>query len=245
MPCTYGYQKLRRISRCLGSILAGNVSSAAAEACNDQLDPIAISALRRLSCSAVLGGHFGPFLLRSLQKRLQDVVRLHGHERPWLRLCRAPLNLECERCIVLMRHPVARMISHFSFFAPQSNIHLGIDQFMKSNGVAALLKHTGNNAGTTILRTDEEQNWPVEHILTQSRHCFWGHLEKLDSFLALLEKNIPGFRSLYPHEKVRQPDPMQDRIFADLNSSDLVHRALAKDFILFGYSAYKHLDQTS
>eukprot|EP00890_Picochlorum_soloecismus_P003385 jgi/Picsp_1/4047/NSC_01558-R1_---NA--- len=201
MECSkLGYKKAR-LARCLVTKSSVPAATLAVE-------------LRRLSCAKIIGFHFGPFALDHVYHAIvNDLVNTKifaHHPRPCTNLC-----LEKQTCIVLLRDPYSRLVSHYYHFMYKNQ---SFQEDVKENGVRAVWQSSGEEPYMNILANDINKH-TLEDVLVFLDRCHVGTYERREEFLGYLSAQYQGLH-IRPDTHLQADDrterTLQDNEFAKM-----------------------------
>lgn len=165
----------------------------------------------------IIGFHFGPFALDHVYQAIINDLAMSkifaNHSGPCTNLF-----LEQQTCIVLLRDPYSRLVSHYYHFLYKNQ---SLQDDVKENGARAVWQSTGEEAYFNILANDINKH-SLEDVLAFLDRCHVGTYERREEFLGYLSTLYQGLQ--IRSDTHLQADERTERTLQDVEFAKMVFK---------------------
>lgn len=184
----------------------------------------------------VIGFHIGPFALDHVYKAtINDLVGtkiFFNRAEPCTNL-----HLEQQTCIVLLRDPYSRLVSHYYHFSYKNQ---SFQEIVKKNGVSAVWQSSGGELYMNILGNDIKQHM-LQEVLDFLGKCHVGTYERRKEFLVHLSTIYNGLH--IRADTHLQADDRIERTFQDVEFAKMMFKGLfPNDEQIYQYARRREKD---
>ena len=184
----------------------------------------------------IIGFHIGPFALahvyKSIMKDLMGTKIFVNHAEPCTNL-----RLERQTCIVLLRDPYSRLVSHYYHFLYTNQ---SFQEAVKKDGVSAVWQSSGEEVYMNILGNDIKQH-TLQEILDFLGKCHVGTYERRKEFLVHLSTIYNGLH--IRTDTHLQADDRIERTLQDVEFAKMMFKGLfPNDEQIYQYARRREKD---